>query len=132
MPEHPLGVRAGALEVEGERRQAAQDDPDPGSLTLHAPERCQKRRERVLLPPPIVGQQMRLVIEEQRSGTIRIADGAIELGQRVAKHFGWLRRLRLVGRLDADLADHHAPRPEEPQPALDGLADSRQRVATTD
>jgi hypothetical protein len=74
---------------------------------------------------------MRLVVEKQCSWTIRLTDGSIELSERPGKNFSRLRRLRLVGGLDADLADHDTPRPEETQPTLDGLANSSQRVAST-
>src|SRR5215207_7085799 len=75
---------------------------------------------------------MRLVVEKQRSWTIRLTDSSIKLRERLAKNFSRLRRLRLVCGLDADLADHDPPRSEEPQPALDGLANASQRVAPRD
>ena len=132
VPEHPLGVRAGALEVEGQGRQAAQDDPDPWSSHAGRGQALPAATRAGIAPAadrrPADAPRRR----EAALRTIRLAERSIELPERLGKDFSRLRRLRLVSGLDADLADRDTPRPEEPQPALDGLADSRQRVASTD
>ena len=126
--EHPLGVRAGALEVEAQGRQAAQDDPDPRLLSLDLAQRREQRRERVALAAAIVGEEVGLVVEQQRTGSIRAAERTVKLRPgRAASGRPASPEAVVVGGLVTELADREAPGPQVANPFFDRLADRGQR-----
>jgi len=71
--EHALGVRSGALQIDAQGRQAGQDDADPWlTRALDGAKGREKGRQRIALTGAVVGQQMRLVVEQKRAGPIGV------------------------------------------------------------
>src|SRR5687768_14426802 len=54
VPKHALGVGAGALQIETERRQSAEDDPDSLLVPLHIAQSREKARQRETLASALV------------------------------------------------------------------------------
>ena len=66
VPEHALGVRPGALQVQAQCREAAEHDADSRLDTLDGANCRQEGGERIALPGAVVSQQVGLVATIQR------------------------------------------------------------------